>query len=149
MRGQTRPRKTALPKTDPQINGRHTMPKRSDAQERAVFDLHRALSELEFDLHDAVEWQRHVPRQWSDLHMRGTPPKTKVTVRIDSDIIKYLKSLGPGYQERMNNVLRAWVAAKAAKMIRDEVRITREREEEAHRNGAVTFIDENGDLQYR
>lgn len=56
---------------------------------------------------------------------------------------------GRGYERWMNDVLRAWVCAKAAKMIRDEVRITREREAEAHKDGYATFIDENGELQYR
>lgn len=138
-----------MPTAEPKRNGRHTMPSRNDTQRRAVFDMHRALAELEFDLHDAIECERHIPHQWADLHVNRTPPKTKVTVRIDSDIIKYLKSLGRGYERRMNDVLRAWVAAKAAKMIRDEVRITREREREAHRDGAATFINEDGDLEYR
>ena len=134
---------------EPKKNGRHVKPKRNDSQRYAVFHMHRALSELEFDLHHAVEWENHIPEEWSDLHIKGTPKKTKVTVRIDSDIIKYLKSLGRGYEGRMNNVLRAWVCAKAAKMIRDEVRYTLDREEVAHVDGYVTFRGPEGKLHYR
>lgn len=34
------------------------------------------------------------------------PTKTTTTVRIDSDVIHWLKSQGKGYQTRMNTILR-------------------------------------------
>lgn len=33
--------------------------------------------------------------------------KERITVRIDKDVIVWLKSSGPGYQTRMNAILRA------------------------------------------
>ena len=34
------------------------------------------------------------------------PAKTSVTIRLDSDIIAWLKGYGPGYQTRVNGLLR-------------------------------------------
>ncbi len=35
------------------------------------------------------------------------PTKTLTTVRLDSDVLRWLKSQGKGYQTRMNAILRA------------------------------------------
>jgi uncharacterized protein (DUF4415 family) len=34
------------------------------------------------------------------------PPKRSVTMRVDADVIEWLKSYGPGYQSRANMLLR-------------------------------------------
>lgn len=34
------------------------------------------------------------------------PLKQQVTVRVDGDVLEWLKSQGKGYQSRMNNILR-------------------------------------------
>jgi uncharacterized protein (DUF4415 family) len=36
------------------------------------------------------------------------PPKTSIALRVDSDVLEWFKSKGPGYQTRMNAVLRAF-----------------------------------------
>jgi len=42
---------------------------------------------------------------------RGTAtptPKTSIALRVDTDVLEWFKSKGPGYQTRMNAVLRAF-----------------------------------------
>lgn len=39
-------------------------------------------------------------------------PKTTITMRLDDDVLTYFKAGGPGYQSRMNAVLRAYVYAR-------------------------------------
>ncbi len=34
------------------------------------------------------------------------PPKRPVTMRLDTDIVEWLKSYGKGYQSRVNHLLR-------------------------------------------
>lgn len=34
------------------------------------------------------------------------PPKRSVTMRLDSDVLEWLKSYGPGYQTKANGLLR-------------------------------------------
>jgi uncharacterized protein (DUF4415 family) len=41
------------------------------------------------------------------------PRKQQLTLRLDGDIIDWFKSQGPGYQTRMNAVLRSYMLAKA------------------------------------
>jgi hypothetical protein len=38
------------------------------------------------------------------------PPTAKdvITLRLDHDVLEWLRSTGPGYQTRINQVLRAW-----------------------------------------
>lgn len=45
---------------------------------------------------------------WSGAEMGKfyRPPKKPVTLRLDADIIDWLKSAGPGYQTRVNGLLR-------------------------------------------
>ena len=35
------------------------------------------------------------------------PPKNQLTIRLDADVLKWLKSNGRGYQTRINHILRA------------------------------------------
>jgi uncharacterized protein (DUF4415 family) len=37
------------------------------------------------------------------------PKKELVTVRLNADILEYFRSLGPGWQTRMNMALKEWV----------------------------------------
>ncbi len=42
-----------------------------------------------------------------------TPGKKQVTVRIDRDVLDWMKSHGKGYQTRINAILRAYYEAHA------------------------------------
>jgi uncharacterized protein (DUF4415 family) len=46
--------------------------------------------------------------QFKPSHLRGLykPVKKSVNVRLDADIVEWLKSEGDGYQTRMNAILR-------------------------------------------
>jgi uncharacterized protein (DUF4415 family) len=41
------------------------------------------------------------------------PVKQQLTVRIDADVVEWLKSQGKGYQSRLNAILRVAMLAKA------------------------------------
>ena len=49
---------------------------------------------------------------WSRAEIVTPQPKRLVSLRIDPEIIEFFKSEGPGYQTRMNAVLRAYMEAK-------------------------------------
>jgi uncharacterized protein (DUF4415 family) len=40
-------------------------------------------------------------------------PKRQVSVRLDADVLDALKGSGPGWQGRMNQALREWLARQA------------------------------------
>jgi uncharacterized protein (DUF4415 family) len=55
---------------------------------------------------------------WSDAEIGKfyRPPKKPVTMRLDADVVEWLKGYGPGYQTKANLLLRhAMVSTKAAK----------------------------------
>lgn len=66
----------------------------------------KAKSESEIDFSDIAETNSAT---WQDAK-RGQfyrPIKQQLTVRIDSDVLAWLKSQGKGYQSRLNEILRS------------------------------------------
>lgn len=51
---------------------------------------------------------RHIVRAIVRRGLRAVPPKASVSLRVDADVLAWFKSHGPGYQTRMNAVLRAF-----------------------------------------
>ena len=43
--------------------------------------------------------------------LRLPEPKTAVTIRLDQQVLKWFKANGPGYQTRINALLRAYMEA--------------------------------------
>jgi uncharacterized protein (DUF4415 family) len=43
--------------------------------------------------------------------MPGEAGKARITIRVDSDVLKFFKGMGNGYQKRINAVLRAYMQA--------------------------------------
>jgi uncharacterized protein (DUF4415 family) len=71
----------------------------------------RALSEeqLERDIAADPEF-RDIPPNWHEAAEAVMPePKRLLSLRIDADVVDYFRSLGPGYQTRINAVLRSFV----------------------------------------
>jgi len=44
---------------------------------------------------------------WKNAKLRMPEPKKGIYVRLDTDVLEWLKASGPGYQTRMNAMLRA------------------------------------------
>jgi uncharacterized protein (DUF4415 family) len=53
---------------------------------------------------------------WADATVGLPPRKTRIHATIDSDVVEWFRSKGPGYQTRMNAVLRRYMEAQAKKM---------------------------------
>ena len=49
---------------------------------------------------------------WSNVQVAWPLPKQAISLRIDQDILSWFRDGGPGYQTRMNAVLRAFVDAQ-------------------------------------
>jgi uncharacterized protein (DUF4415 family) len=68
--------------------------------------------ELEHDIASDPDW-KDVPRDWyKDAEAFIPIAKKLLSLRLDSDIVDWFKSQGPGYQTRINAVLRAFVQEK-------------------------------------
>lgn len=58
---------------------------------------------------DVSDIPRLGPEFWRKAVPRMPRPKDSVTIRLDHDLVKWLKSLGRGYQTRINAVLRSYM----------------------------------------
>ncbi len=56
-----------------------------------------------------------IPKQGKAFFKRAVlrlpEPKTAVTIRLDQQVLKWFKAKGPGYQTRINALLRAYMEA--------------------------------------
>jgi uncharacterized protein (DUF4415 family) len=50
----------------------------------------------------------HVVRVIVRKGLKPVLPKTSISLRLDADVLEWFKSTGPGYQTRINAVLRAY-----------------------------------------
>jgi uncharacterized protein (DUF4415 family) len=48
---------------------------------------------------------------FKNARLRLPEGKTLITIRLDSDVLKWLKAHGPGYQTRINAILKAYMSA--------------------------------------
>jgi uncharacterized protein (DUF4415 family) len=48
---------------------------------------------------------------WADAELRMPQAKKGVYLRLDQDVLEWLKAQGPGYQTRINAILRAYMEA--------------------------------------
>ncbi len=51
------------------------------------------------------------PDSWTKVDFKKPVTKSPVTVRLDQDILRWLKSGGGGYQTRINAILRSYMEA--------------------------------------
>jgi uncharacterized protein (DUF4415 family) len=45
--------------------------------------------------------------------LKPVPAKMSISLRVDRDVLEWFKAQGPGYQTRINSVLRAYRDASA------------------------------------
>ena len=50
----------------------------------------------------------HIVRGIVRQGLKPVPPKASISLRLDADVLEWLKAQGPGYQTRINAILRAF-----------------------------------------
>lgn len=77
-----------------------------------------AMRMLEWDLHSTVMARMRIPDEWHRIAQeKGTAPKTRVTLRLDADVVAFFRSMGPDWQVRVNRLMAAWMHARLAGLI--------------------------------
>jgi len=89
--------------------------KKSSSSKASRTDWSRVRSLKDKDIRTSAEHPeadvRHIVR---GIVRRGLVPalaKTSIALRVDADVLAWFKAQGPGYQTRMNAVLRAFKEA--------------------------------------
>ncbi len=89
------------------------------ARRVGYFWMADVMRRLEHDLHHRIELTGQVPKLWEEVgKTRGPQPKVRISLWVERDVVRVFKSMGAGYQTRMNDVLRLWVQARIAGVIR-------------------------------
>ena len=81
-----------------------------------------ALRRFEHDMRSALSVYGTLPYQWHEIANRRQSPKDRVTIRIDRDVLKFFKGMHTAYGPMINDVLRAFMHAKLAGLLRDEAK---------------------------
>ncbi len=55
-----------------------------------------------------AQMMKHIVRGIVRHGLKPLPSKASISLRIDADVLEWFKAQGPGYQTRMNLVLRAY-----------------------------------------
>ena len=62
---------------------------------------------------------------WDEAEVVVPPPKQAISLRVDQDALAWFKEQGPGYQTKMNAVLRTYVSR--ARTVRKDQRASGKR----------------------
>ena len=68
---------------------------------------------------DGYEQAQAQPEGWARVEAENPvhPPRQRLTLRLDEDVIKWFKGVGCGYQPRMNAVLRYYMLSRRARLL--------------------------------
>ena len=66
------------------------------------------MTDEQIDYREIPEFDEAFLRQ---VEMRVSPGKKPVSLRLDADVLDWMKSQGKGYQSRINAILRAYYEA--------------------------------------
>ncbi|SDE44066.1 BrnA antitoxin of type II toxin-antitoxin system [Paracoccus isoporae] len=96
------------------------MTTRAEAARRANYHyMADAMRRLEWDLHQTILTEGRIPESWHEIAAeRDETGKTRVTIRLDADVVKFFRQMGPGWQPRANAVLRGFMHARLAGLLR-------------------------------
>ena len=81
-------------------------------QGRSRTDWARVDALTEAELEASIDHEEEGEIDWSGVQAGIPGPKQQLTVRLDVEVIEWFKAQGPGYQTRMNAVLRSFVEAQ-------------------------------------
>ena len=85
----------------------------------AFHQLGQVLRDLEADLRWKLDGSVRIPAEWHDIaQSREQPLKSKITLRVDQDVARFFRAMGQGHLTRMNAVLRAFMLARLAEVVK-------------------------------
>lgn len=105
------------------------------------------MAQVEWDLHENILESGRVPAEWHKI-ARGRVEREKVrlTLRVEADVVKFFRAFGKGYQQRMNDVLAAWMHGRLAAVIdgpdAEDIAVSANRYTGRRRIGDLDLIEE-------
>ncbi|PZX15784.1 BrnA antitoxin of type II toxin-antitoxin system [Palleronia aestuarii] len=63
-----------------------------------------------------TEVRASLPHAWDAIPTFHQPGKSRITIRVDQDVVAFFRAMGMGWQSRANAVLRAFVLSRQGGM---------------------------------
>ncbi|MEM6888467.1 MAG: BrnA antitoxin family protein [Pseudomonadota bacterium] len=97
------------------------------ARERLIYHLWRA----DEDRLPLSEMRAEAPDAWHTIEsdLDCFEAKEKITLYLDRSVARLFRSMGKGYQARINRILNTWMAMKMAGHIEEEAALAKRRSE--------------------
>ena len=95
--------------------GQHTMKQRSSSKLSRTISRRRRTRQKPVKVtaaHPELD-PKHVIRVIVRNGLKPVLPQATISLRVDADVLEWFKAAGPGYQTRINAVLRAYTEASA------------------------------------
>ena len=94
--------------------------KMTKAERKHLYYGFDAMRKFEHEMLGSLHEFKALPAAWDEIwkDRAVAPKKTRVTIRLDADVVKFFRTMGPGYGPQINEVLRAFVHFRLAKIIR-------------------------------
>jgi len=80
-------------------------------------DWARVDAMTEEELEASIDHDEEGEIDWSTVQAGIPGPKERLTVRFDIEVVDWFKAQGPGYQTRMNEVLKSYVRAQTSEPV--------------------------------
>ena len=96
--------------------------KRTAKQDKSLSMMIHDLEGMEIEMKLLKKTRKLVPDGWGSATSTAPckPKRTPVTLRLEPDVLTWYRSLGFGYQNRMNTILRCYMNAVISKHIEGE-----------------------------
>lgn len=73
-----------------------------------------AMQRFEWDKHHAIMIEGRLPPSWETVWESRRPDRTRVTIRLDTDVLKFFRAMNGQYGQKINTVLRIFMHAQLA-----------------------------------
>jgi uncharacterized protein (DUF4415 family) len=92
---------------------------KTEAAERAAYHhLGDTLKSLEAALDEGLTGGGFIPEEWRAVAQAAPEaPRVRLSLRLDEDVVKFFRLMGVSYQGRINQVLRAFMLARLARVV--------------------------------
>jgi uncharacterized protein (DUF4415 family) len=92
---------------------------KTEAAERAAYHhLGDTLKSLEAALDEGLTGGGFIPEEWRAVAQAAPEaPRVRLSLRLDEDVVKFFRLMGVNYQGRINQVLRAFMLARLARVV--------------------------------
>ena len=93
------------------------MPRQTPTARRQYEELFIRWVDVEKAFSDPGTVARVLPGGWEGIDVSAAPGSVRITLRVDADVAKFFRRLGPGYQGAMNEVLRCFMLARLSDVL--------------------------------